>query len=116
MKRIEAIIRQQRVWAAKEALAFLGYTDVTEAEVRGHGIQGGVTQQWRGTDYTVDLLPKSAITVVVNDDDLDDCVDVIVRAARTGLIGDGKILVTPVESVVRIRTGKHDPQVRNGAH
>lgn len=106
MKRIEAIIRPQRVEAVKDALTELGQRGMTVADVRGHGVQHGVSQLWRGEEYVVDLLPKSIVIVVVHDHQLHDCIDVIVKAARTDHLGDGKIFVTPVEEVVRIRTGE----------
>jgi nitrogen regulatory protein P-II 1 len=106
MKRIEAIIRPQRVEAVKEALSELGHAGITVLDGRGHGIQQGVSQQWRGEEYVVDLLPKSLLIAVVHDHQVQDCIDVIAQTARTGRIGDGKIFVTAVEEVVRIRTGE----------
>ena len=106
MKRIEAIIRSERLEAVKAALAACGNTGITITDVRGHGIQRGVTQQWRGEDYSVDLLPKVSVVVVVNDHEVVDVIESIASVARTDRIGDGKIFVTPVEQVVRIRTGE----------
>jgi len=106
MKRIEAIVRPERVEAVKEALTLLGHAGLTVFEVRGHGAQGGITQSWRGEEYVIDLLPKSAVVVVVHDHDVADVIDTVVKAARTDRIGDGKIFVTPVDQVVRIRTGE----------
>jgi nitrogen regulatory protein P-II 1 len=106
MKRIEAIVRPEKLEAVKEALVALGHAGLTVAEVKGHGIQKGVTQQWRGQEYTIDLLPKVSVVAVVNDEDVDEVIDSIVAAARTDRIGDGKIFVTAVEQVVRIRTGE----------
>lgn len=106
MKKIEAIIRQERLAVVQEALEFLGYPGMTVTQVRGRGIQGGVSQQWRGKVHTVDLLPKCVITIVVSDQQVSDCIDIIAKAAETGFIGDGKIFVTPVESAMRIRTGE----------
>ena len=106
MKRIEAIIRPERLEAVKQALAAMGNTGITVGEVKGHGIQKGVTQQWRGRDYSVDLLPKTCVVVVVNDHEVTDTIESIAAAARTDRIGDGKIFVTPVEQVIRIRTGE----------
>lgn len=106
MKRIEAIIRPQRVEAVKAALQELGHSGFTVVDGRGHGNQRGISQQWRGEEYVVDLLPKAVVIVVVHDHDVDDCLDVIVKAARTDHIGDGKIFVTPVERIVRVRTGE----------
>lgn len=110
MKRIEAIVRPQRVDAVKEALVGLGHHGLTVIDARGHGIQRGVTQQWRGEEYVVDLLPKSIVIAVVHDHELHDCLDVIVKAARTERIGDGKVFVTPVEEAIRIRTGESGPE------
>ena len=106
MKRIEAIIRPEKVEAVKEALVSTGHAGLTVTEVKGHGIQKGVTQQWRGQEYTIDLLPKVSVAAVVNDHEVTDVVEAIESAARTGRIGDGKIFVSPIEEVVRIRTGE----------
>jgi len=106
MKRIEAIIRPERLEAVKASLAAMGNTGVTVIEVKGHGIQKGITQHWRGQDYSVDLLPKVSVVVVVNDHEVAETVESIASVARTDRIGDGKIFVTPVEQVVRIRTGE----------
>jgi nitrogen regulatory protein P-II 1 len=106
VKRIEAIIRPGRLDAVKEALIALGHNGLTVSEVKGHGIQKGVTQQWRGEEYVIDLLPKVCIVAVVNDHEVNDCLQVISQSARTDRIGDGKIFVTPVEQVMRIRTGE----------
>ena len=107
MKRIEAIVRPEKVEAVKEALVSTGHAGLTVTEVKGHGIQKGVTQQWRGQEYTIDLLPKVSVVAVVNDHETTEVIEAIVAAARTDRIGDGKIFVTPVEEVVRIRTGEH---------
>jgi nitrogen regulatory protein P-II 1 len=106
MKRIEAIVRPEKLEAVKEALVSLGHAGLTVTEVKGHGIQKGVTQQWRGQEYTIDLLPKVSVVAVVNDGDVDDVIASIVTAAKTDRIGDGKIFVTEVEQVIRIRTGE----------
>lgn len=106
VQKIDAIVRPERVEAVKAALVDLGHRGITVGEVKGHGIQGGVRQQWRGEDYEVDLLPKALVTVVAHEHELADCLDVIVRAARTGRMGDGKVFVTPVSQVVRVRTGE----------
>jgi nitrogen regulatory protein P-II 1 len=106
MKRIEAIIRPEKLEAVKQALADLGHEGLTVAEVKGHGIQGGVAQQWRGEDYHVDLLPKVSVIAVVHDHESQDAVEAISAAARTGKMGDGKIFVSTVDEVVRIRTGE----------
>jgi nitrogen regulatory protein P-II 1 len=106
MKRIEAIVRPEKLDAVKESLVSLGHNGLTVCEVKGHGIQKGITQQWRGEEYVIDLLPKVSVVAVVNDHEVSDCISVISKAARTDRIGDGKIFVTPVEEVVRIRTGE----------
>ena len=108
MKRIEAIVRAERLEAIKDALTLLGHSGMTVSEVRGHGIQNGVGQQWRGAEYRVDLLPKVSVMVVVHDYEVKDVTDAIVRAARTDRIGDGKIFISPVEQVIRIRTNETD--------
>lgn len=109
MKRIEAIVRPDRVEDVKAALLEFGHRGLTIADVRGHGIQNGVTQQWRGQDLHVDLLPKTSVVVVVHDHEAKDATEAIVAAARTGRIGDGKIFITPVDEVIRIRTGEAGP-------
>ena len=110
MKKIEAIIRPDKVDDVKEALILLGHAGLTVIEVKGHGIHMGISQQWRGQQYRIDLLPKVMIIAVVHDHEVADCIDVISQAAKTGMIGDGKIFVTPVEEVVRIRTGEKGVQ------
>jgi len=106
MKRIEAIVRPERLEAVKEVLASTGHSGLTVSEVKGHGIQNGVTQQWRGEEYHVDLLPKISIMAVVHDHEAADIVNAIVKVARTDRIGDGKIFVSPIEEVIRVRTGE----------
>jgi nitrogen regulatory protein P-II 1 len=106
MKRIEAIVRPEKLEDVKEALTSLGHAGLTVAEVKGHGIQKGITQHWRGQEYTIDLLPKVCVVAVVNDHEVADVIEAICSAARTDRIGDGKIFVSPVEQVVRIRTGE----------
>ncbi len=107
MNKVEAIIRPDRLEAVLEALAGIGYPGVTVSEVRGHGKQKGIRQQWRGNEYTVTFIPKVKIEVVVLDEDLDRTLDAVLRKARTGSIGDGKIFVTRVEEAIRVRTGEH---------
>jgi len=106
MKRVEAIVRPEKVDDVKAALVSAGHAGLTVTEVKGHGIQKGITQQWRGQEYTIDLIPKVSVVAVVNDHEVEDVLAAIVQAARTDRIGDGKIFVTPVEQVVRIRTGE----------
>jgi nitrogen regulatory protein P-II 1 len=105
MKKIEAIIREEKLEAVRKALKDASYFGITVTEVSGHGRQGGITLQWRVGDYKVDLLPKIKIEVVVLDEDASSVVSTIARAARTGNIGDGKIFVLPVDDAMRIRTG-----------
>jgi nitrogen regulatory protein P-II 1 len=108
MKKIEAIIKPFKLDDVHEALAGVGVAGMTAIEVKGYGRQRGHTELYRGAEYVVDFLPKVKIEVVVNDDQVDACLDAIVGAARTGKIGDGKIFVTEVGKVVRIRTGEED--------
>jgi nitrogen regulatory protein P-II 1 len=105
MKKIEAIIREERLDAVKKALEENSYFGMTVSEVSGRGKQMGLPLQWRAGEYRVDLLPKLKIELVVLDDDVPVAVDAIIRNARTGKTGDGKIFVLPVDSVVRVRTG-----------
>ena len=106
MKQITAIVKPFKLEEVREALAQCGVTGLTVTEVKGFGRQKGHTELYRGAEYVVDFLPKVKVEVVVNTGDVDRCVEAIVRAARTGKIGDGKIFVTPVEQVIRIRTGE----------
>ena len=106
MKQITAIVKPFKLEEVREALAECGVTGLTVTEVKGFGRQKGHTELYRGAEYVVDFLPKVKVEVVVKDDDVERCVDAIVKAARTGKIGDGKIFVTSVERVVRIRTGE----------
>ena len=108
MKQITAIIKPFKLEEAREALGDVGVTGLTVTEVKGFGRQKGHTELYRGAEYVVDFLPKVMIEVVVADEAVERCVEAIVKAARTGKIGDGKIFVTPVERVVRIRTGEED--------
>jgi len=106
MQRIDAIVRPERLQAVKESLVGLGHNGLTVYEVKGHGIQKGIKQQWRGQEYSIDLLPKVSIVAVVNDHEVKEVIEVIVACARTDRIGDGKIFVSTVDEVVRIRTGE----------
>ncbi len=108
MKKIEAIIRAERFEEVKEALKGLSYPGMTKTLVEGHGKQKGLKQQFRGTTFEVEFTPKIKLEIVVLDKDVPETVSAIVRAARTGEIGDGKIFILPVEGVVRIRTGDKD--------
>lgn len=108
MKKIEAIIKPFKLDEVREALSELGVSGLTVTEVKGFGRQKGHTELYRGAEYVVDFLPKIKIEVVIPTDLVETAVDAIVKAARTGKIGDGKIFVSPVEQVVRIRTGETD--------
>ena len=108
MKKIEAIIKPFKLDEVREALSELGASGLTVTEVKGFGRQKGHTELYRGAEYVVDFLPKIKIEVVVPASLLDAAVEAIVKAARTGKIGDGKIFITPVEQVIRIRTGETD--------
>ena len=108
MKKIEAIIKPFKLDEVREALSEIGVTGLTVTEVKGFGRQKGHTELYRGAEYVVDFLPKVKVEVVVKDGDVDRCVEAIIKAARTGKIGDGKIFVTAVEQVLRIRTGEQD--------
>jgi nitrogen regulatory protein P-II 1 len=110
MKQITAVIKPFKLEEVREALAEQGVTGLTVTEVKGFGRQKGHTELYRGAEYVVDFLPKVKVEVVVKSDDVERCVDAIIRAARTGKIGDGKIFVTPVERVIRIRTGEFGEQ------
>jgi nitrogen regulatory protein P-II 1 len=105
MKKIEAIIREERLEAVKKALEEKSYLGMTVSEVSGRGKQKGISLQWRVGEYRVDLLPKLKIELVVLDEDVDPVVDAIMMNARTGDTGDGKIFILPVETVIRVRTG-----------
>jgi len=104
MKKIEAIIRPEKLAAVKLALEELGYPGMTVSEVRGHGIQKGIVEQWRGQQYRVEFLPKVWLLLVVNDEHAEKVVDTICDTAATGEVGDGKIFVSSVEDVIRVRT------------
>ncbi|MBU4240079.1 MAG: P-II family nitrogen regulator [Actinobacteria bacterium] len=106
MKKIEAIIRPDKLDRVIEKLGELTYPGVTISEVRGHGKQMGVKHMWRGTEYSVKYLPKIKIEVVVLDEDGANVVEAIVNTARTGSIGDGKVFITDVEDAIRVRTGE----------
>jgi nitrogen regulatory protein P-II 1 len=105
MKKIEAIIREEKLNAVKKALEEHSYYGMTVSEVSGRGKQKGIPLQWRVGEYRVDLLPKLKIELVILDEDVPVAVDAIIRNARTGETGDGKIFILPVEGVVRVRTG-----------
>lgn len=107
MRKVEAVIKPFKLEEVKEALTGAGFIGMTVTEVRGFGRQKGHTEMYRGGEYKVDFLPKIKLEVVVADDRAAKVVDLIVAAAGTGSIGDGKVFVSPLEDVVRIRTGEH---------
>ncbi len=108
MKMVVAYVKTSKLDDVKEALKEAGVQGMTASEVQGFGRQRGHTEVYRGAEYTVDLVPKVRLEVLTEDDDVEDVVDVIVKAAATGKIGDGKVWATPVEAVVRVRTGERD--------
>jgi len=110
MKMIRAIIKPFRLDDVKEKLLEVGVTGLTVTEVRGHGRQKGHTELYRGAEYSVDFVPKTEISVVVTAEMVDTVIDAIVEAAKSGKVGDGKIFVSPIEKVVRIRTGETDSE------
>lgn len=106
MKLVTAVIKPNQVEPVKDALAALGVAGLTVSEVQGHGRQKGHTEVYRGAEYAEEFLPKTRVEVLTDELDVDRVVEAIVAAARTGRIGDGKVWVTPVEEVVRVRTGE----------
>ncbi|WP_440996229.1 nitrogen regulatory protein P-II [Arhodomonas sp. SL1] len=110
MKKVEAIIKPFKLDDVREALSEIGITGMTVTEVKGFGRQKGHTELYRGAEYVVDFLPKMRVEIVIADDQVERCLEAINQAAHTGKIGDGKIFVTPVERVIRIRTGEEDEQ------
>jgi nitrogen regulatory protein P-II 1 len=110
MKKIEAIIKPFKLDDVREALSDVGITGMTVSEVKGFGRQKGHTELYRGAEYMVDFLPKVKLDIVLTDVDVDRAIEVIVKTAQTGKIGDGKIFVTDVERVIRIRTAEEDEE------
>jgi nitrogen regulatory protein P-II 1 len=108
MKLITAIIKPFKLDEVREALSEMGVTGLTVTEVKGFGRQKGHTEMYRGAEYVVDFLPKIKIEIVVSSTDVDKVIDAIIKSAKTGKIGDGKIFVTQVEQTIRIRTGETD--------
>jgi len=106
MKKIEAIFKPFKLDEVREALSEVGITGLTVTEVKGFGRQRGHTELYRGAEYVVDFLPKVRVEVIIQESQVDAAIEAIIKAARTGKIGDGKIFVTGVEQVVRIRTGE----------
>ncbi len=110
MKKVEAIIKPFKLEDVKDALTEIGVTGMTVSEVKGYGRQKGHSELYRGAEYVVDFLPKIKMEMIVNADIVDQVVETVVEAARTGKIGDGKIFVSDIEKVVRIRTGEEDSE------
>ncbi|MDJ0716003.1 MAG: P-II family nitrogen regulator [Prochloraceae cyanobacterium] len=108
MKKVEAIIRPFKLDDVKIALVNAGIVGMTVSEVRGFGRQKGQTERYRGSEYTVEFLQKLKVEIVVEDAQVDMVIDKVIAAARTGEIGDGKIFISPVEQIIRIRTGERD--------
>ncbi len=108
MKRIEAIIRPERLPTVKAALEEIGYPGMTIAEVKGHGVQKGITEQWRGRQYRVEFLPKLWLLLVVDDAHAEKVIEAILDNAATGEVGDGKIFVSTVDEVIRVRTRERE--------
>ncbi len=116
MKKIEAIVRPEKLDEVKLALEEIGCIGMTVSEVKGRGRQKGIVQQWRGREYRVDLLPKVKLEIVVGNELAEKVVETIVETARTGKVGDGKIFVLPVEEVVRVRTGEKGEKAVGQGH
>jgi len=109
MKLVTAVIKPFKLDDVKSALESFGVTGLTVSEASGYGRQRGHTEVYRGAEYTVDLVPKVRVEVLVDDDDADDVIEVIVKSSQTGKIGDGKVWSVPVDAVVRVRTGERGP-------
>ncbi|WP_310439025.1 P-II family nitrogen regulator [Sulfuricurvum sp.] len=110
MKKIEAVIKPFKLEDVKDALAEIGITGMTVSEVKGYGRQKGHSELYRGAEYVVDFLPKIKMEMVVDDDMVDQVVNTVVEAARTGKIGDGKIFISDINKIIRIRTGETDSE------
>ena len=110
MKKIEAIIKPFKLEDVKDALTEAGVTGMTVSDVKGYGRQQGHSELYRGAEYVVDFLPKIKIDLVVSETQVDEIVTLITEAAKTGKIGDGKIFVSPIEKIIRIRTGEEDEE------
>jgi nitrogen regulatory protein P-II 1 len=107
---VTAVIKPFKLEEVKEALQAIGIQGITVCEVKGHGRQGGHTETYRGSEYTVDFLPKVRLEILVDTGDVDKVIETIAKAATTGKIGDGKIWASPVDRVVRVRTGERDTE------
>jgi len=110
MKKIEAIIKPFKLDDVREAMSEVGITGMTVSEVKGFGRQKGHTELYRGAEYMVDFLPKVKLEIVIQDDLCEQCIEIITETAKTGKIGDGKIFVSDIQRVIRIRTGEEDEQ------
>ena len=110
MKKIEAVIKPFKLEDVKDALSQAGVTGMTVSDVKGYGRQQGHSELYRGAEYVVDFLPKIKLELIVADEDVDSTIAVIIEAAKTGKIGDGKIFVSPIEKIIRIRTGEEDEE------
>ena len=110
MKKVEAIIQPYKLDDVKDALAQMGVTGMTVSEVRGHGRQKGHTEVYRGREYTVDLLPKVKVEIILPDQIADEAVNCLIKAAHTGKIGDGKVFISSIDEVFRIRSGEKGEQ------
>ena len=106
MKKIEAIVRPEKLDEVRKAIEAVGYPGITITEAEGHGKQKGVVQQWRGETYRVEFLPKVKLEIIVSDADVEKIVQAIIKSAKTGAVGDGKIFVSDVRDVIKIRTGE----------
>lgn len=106
MKKMEVVIKPFKLEDVKDALAEIGITGMTVSEVKGYGRQKGHSELYRGAEYTVDFMPKIKLDIVVNDEDVDKVVETVIESAKTGKIGDGKIFISDIEKIVRIRTGE----------
>jgi len=106
VKKIEAVIREEQLPLVRKALEDVGYPGITISQVRGHGRQKGVTQTWRGREFTVDLLNKAKLELIVGDADAQRIAQTIAENARTGAVGDGKIWISNIETIIRVRTGE----------
>ena len=110
MKKIEVIIKPFKLEDVKDALSEIGITGMTVTEVKGYGRQKGHSELYRGAEYQVDFMPKIKLEIVVNADDVDNVVETVTQSARTGKIGDGKIFISDMEKIIRIRTGETDSE------
>lgn len=110
MKKIDAIVKPFKLDDVREGLSAIGITGMTATEVKGFGRQKGHTELYRGAEYVVDFLPKVKIEIVVRDDQVEECIEAIIKASRTGKIGDGKIFVSDIARVVRIRTSEENEE------